>query len=66
MVVEHMRQCLELGEDAAPVYASPRTAKSHRVLVRRREGVAYAPGKARKIAAKAMTPACGFWCRAGR
>jgi hypothetical protein len=57
VVVEHVRRCLELGEDVAPVYASPRTAESHRVLVRRREGVAYAPGKARKIAAKAMTRA---------
>jgi len=57
VVVEHVRRCLELGEDVAAVYASPRTAESHRVLVRRREGVAYAPGKARKIAAKAMTRA---------
>ncbi|MDP4505103.1 DUF4158 domain-containing protein [Nonomuraea sp. G32] len=57
VVVEHVRRRLELGEDVAPVYASPRTAESHRVLVRRREGVAYAPGKARKIAAKAMTRA---------
>ncbi len=57
VVVEHVRRCLELGEDVMPVYASPRTAESHRVLVRRREGVGYAPGKARKIAAKAMTRA---------
>jgi hypothetical protein len=57
VVVEHVRRCLELKEDIAPVYASARTAESHRVLVRRREGVAYAPGKARKIAAKAMTRA---------
>ncbi|MBE1582750.1 DUF4158 domain-containing protein [Nonomuraea angiospora] len=57
MVVEHVRRCLEVGEDVAPVYASPRTAESHRVLVRRREGVACAPGKARKIAAKALTRA---------
>ncbi|WP_329429300.1 DUF4158 domain-containing protein [Streptosporangium sp. NBC_01495] len=38
VVVEHMRRCLELGEDVMPVYASSRTAESHRVLVRRREG----------------------------
>ncbi|WP_433411192.1 DUF4158 domain-containing protein [Microtetraspora malaysiensis] len=36
VVVEHVRRCLEVGEDVAPVYASPRTAESHRVLVRRR------------------------------
>ncbi|GAA3820772.1 hypothetical protein GCM10022226_46400 [Sphaerisporangium flaviroseum] len=48
---------LEVSEDVMPVYASPRTAESHRVLVRGREGVGYAPGKARKIAAKAMTRA---------
>lgn len=40
-----------------PVYASPRTAESHRVLVRRREVMGYAPAKARRIAAKAMTRA---------
>jgi hypothetical protein len=57
VVVEHVRRCLELKDDIAPTYASARTAESHRVLVRRREGVAYAPGKARKIAAKAMTRA---------
>ncbi|MDP9869070.1 MULTISPECIES: hypothetical protein [Streptosporangium] len=39
-----------------PVYASPRTAESHPVLVRR-EVVGYAPAKARRIAAKAMTRA---------
>ncbi|WP_431914597.1 hypothetical protein [Nonomuraea jabiensis] len=48
-----MRRCLELGEDVAPVYASPRTAGV--ASSQRREGVADAPGKARKIAAKAMT-----------
>ncbi|MFF4624639.1 Tn3 family transposase [Nonomuraea jabiensis] len=57
VVVEHIRRCLELGEDVMPVYASPRTAESHRVLVRRREGVGYAPARARKIAAKAMAKA---------
>ncbi|WP_327581817.1 Tn3 family transposase [Nonomuraea sp. NBC_00507] len=57
VVVEHVRRCLDLGEDIMPVYASPRTAESHRVLIRRREGVGYAPAKARKIAAKAMTRA---------
>ncbi|MFI6184252.1 DUF4158 domain-containing protein [Nonomuraea sp. NPDC051191] len=57
VVVEQVRRCLELKEDVAPTYASTCTAESHRVLVRRREGAAYAPGKARKIAAKAMTRA---------
>ena len=33
-VVEHVRRCLELDEQVEPVYASPRTAESHRVLVR--------------------------------
>ena len=33
------------------------TAESHRLLVRKREGVRYAAGKAREIAAKAMTEA---------
>ncbi|MDL4813167.1 Tn3 family transposase [Actinomadura opuntiae] len=53
-VTEHVRRCLELGEDVEPVYAAPRTAQSHRVLVRRYVGVTYAPGKVRKIAGKAM------------
>lgn len=30
VVVDHVHRCLELGEDAAPVYSSPRTAESHR------------------------------------
>lgn len=54
VVVEHVRRCLELDEKVEPVYASPRTAESHRVLVRGRLGVRRAPGKARKIARKAM------------
>ncbi|MFF5210450.1 DUF4158 domain-containing protein [Streptosporangium sp. NPDC000396] len=57
VVVEHVRRCLELSEDIVPVYASPRTAESHRVLVRRREGVGYTPARARKIVAKAMAKA---------
>ncbi len=56
-VIDHVRRCLELGGDARPVYASRRTAESHRVLVRQREGVRYAPGQARKIAEKAITEA---------
>jgi hypothetical protein len=33
LVVEHVRQCLDLGEDVAPADASPRTAESHPVRV---------------------------------
>ena len=48
VVVDHVRRCLELDEDAVPVYSSPRTAESHRALVRTRQGVTRNPGKARK------------------
>lgn len=54
VVVDHVRRCLELSEDAAPVYSSPRTAESHRALARTRQGVTRNPGKARKIAEKAI------------
>ena len=59
-VVDHVRRCLwpdDADESVMPVWATARTAESHRVLVRKREGVRYAAGKARKIAAKAMTEA---------
>jgi hypothetical protein len=54
VVVDHVRRCLELGQDVAPVYSSPRTAESHRAVVRTWQGVARNPGKARKIAEKAI------------
>ncbi|MGJ6967166.1 DUF4158 domain-containing protein [Streptosporangium sp. G11] len=60
VVVEHVRQCLfreDADESLEPVYASARTEQSHRVLVRLREGVKYAPGKARKLAEREMTKA---------
>ncbi|MGH2844195.1 MAG: DUF4158 domain-containing protein, partial [Solirubrobacteraceae bacterium] len=53
-VVEHVRRCLELGEQVLPVYASTKTRESHRVLVRQLGDVACNPGKARKIAQKAI------------
>ena len=59
-VVDHVRRCLWLDdadESVMPVWATTRTAESHRVMVRKREGVRYAAAKARKIAAKAMTEA---------
>jgi hypothetical protein len=56
-VVDHVRRCLELGEDAVPVYSSPRTAESHRAVVRTRLGVTRNPGKARKIADRAIRKA---------
>ena len=59
-VVDHVRRCLWLDdadESVMPVWATTRTAESHRVLVRKREDVRYAAAKARKIAAKATTEA---------
>ncbi len=53
-VVEHVRRCLELDERVLPVYASTKTRDSHRVLVRRLGEVVHNPGKARKVAQKAM------------
>jgi hypothetical protein len=53
----HVRRCLELSEVVAPDYLSPRTAESHRRLIRQRVGVACKPGKARKLAEKAIRKA---------
>ena len=53
-VVDHVRRCLELGEPVLPVYASTKTRDSHRVLIRRLGDVVHNPGKARKIAQKAI------------
>lgn len=43
--------------DAVPVYSSPRTAESHRAVVRTRLGAIRNPGKARKIADRAIRKA---------
>ena len=56
-VVDHVRRCLELNEATALGYLSPRTAESHRRLIRQRVNVAYKPGKARKLAEKAIRQA---------
>jgi len=53
-VVEHVRRCLELDERVLPVYVSAKTRDSHRVLLRRLGDVVYNPGKARKIAQRAI------------
>lgn len=60
-VLEHVRWCLELDERVLPVYASAKTRDSHRVLVRRLGEVGHNPGKARKVAQKAMWDAA--WVR---
>ena len=39
-VIDHVRRCLELNEAIVPQYLSPRTAESHRRLIRQRVGVA--------------------------
>ena len=56
-VIDHVRRCLELNEAIVPQYLSPRTAESHRRLIRQRVGVACKPGKARKLAEKAIRKA---------
>jgi TnpA family transposase len=56
-VVEHVRRCLELGDQVLPVYASVKTRDSHRVLIRRQGDVDHNPGKARKIAQRAIAEA---------
>ena len=53
-VVEHVRRCLELDDRVLPVYASTKTRDSHRVLVRRLSDVVHNPGKARKVAQRAI------------
>ncbi|GAA2407717.1 hypothetical protein GCM10010420_39760 [Streptomyces glaucosporus] len=49
-VVEFVRRQVELPEGTLPVYRAKRTAKHHRGLVRKRVGVAYDQGEARRIA----------------
>jgi hypothetical protein len=56
-VVNHVRRCLELSQATMPQYLSPRTAEAHRTLIRQRVGVVYKPGKARKLAEKAIRKA---------
>ena len=57
VVVEHVRRDLGLAEGTAAVYASARTAKRHRDLVRQRLGVVRDPAGARKVAAEAIREA---------
>lgn len=56
-VADHVRRCLELDAGTAPGYVSARTAESHRALIRQRQKVARKPGKARKVAEKAIRAA---------
>ncbi|MEV6957235.1 Tn3 family transposase [Streptomyces sp. NPDC051183] len=53
-VVEFVRRVMELSESTLPVYASQRTAKSHRSLVRERCGMRYDGPAARKVAEETM------------
>jgi hypothetical protein len=57
VAVEHVRRDLGLAEGTAAVYASARTAKRHRDLVRQRVGVVRDPAGARKVAAVAIREA---------
>jgi hypothetical protein len=51
VVVDHVRRCLDLGEEVVPDHGASRSAKAHRKLVRERQGVSYEPARARQIAA---------------
>ncbi|MEU9737030.1 DUF4158 domain-containing protein [Streptomyces sp. NPDC048002] len=48
-VVEFVRRQVELPEGTLPLYRAERTAKHHRGLVRKRAGVKYDQGEARRI-----------------
>ncbi|MEU4233662.1 hypothetical protein AB0F17_56060 [Nonomuraea sp. NPDC026600] len=50
-MIDHVRRCLELADDAGPDHGSSGSAKAHRKLVRQRQGVKYDAGRARAIAA---------------
>ncbi|MEV4182421.1 transposase family protein [Streptosporangium canum] len=41
VVIDHVRRCLELPEDAGRTMAPPASAKAHRKLVRQRQGVTH-------------------------
>ncbi|MFI1890782.1 Tn3 family transposase [Streptomyces jumonjinensis] len=50
MVVDFVRRQVELPEGTLAVYRAEKTAKNHRGLVRRRAGVRYDQGEARRVA----------------
>jgi hypothetical protein len=54
VVVDHIRQVLELKPDAEPVHDSTRTAERHRDWIRERLGVAYGPPAARALAERVI------------
>ncbi|MFD4764374.1 Tn3 family transposase [Streptomyces sp. NPDC058439] len=53
-VVEFVRRQVELPEGTLPVYRAERTAKHHRGLVRKRVGVKYDQGEARRIVERSI------------
>ena len=57
VVVEHLRQLLELAPDVALSHDADRTAKWHRGLVRQFVGVTYEPARIREITEKAIRDA---------
>ncbi|MFI2458089.1 DUF4158 domain-containing protein [Streptomyces sp. NPDC019539] len=53
-VVEFVRRQVELPEGTLPLYRAERTAKHHRGLVRKKVGVKYDQGEARKIVERSI------------
>jgi hypothetical protein len=53
-VVEFVRRQVELPEGTLPVYRAERTAKHHRGLVRKKVGVKYDQGEARRIVERSI------------
>ncbi|MCX5158037.1 Tn3 family transposase [Streptomyces sp. NBC_00264] len=53
-VVEFVRRQVELSEGTLPLYRAERTAKHHRGLVRKKVGVKYDQGEARRIAERSI------------
>ncbi|MEU0382715.1 DUF4158 domain-containing protein [Streptomyces cyaneofuscatus] len=53
-VVEFVRRQVELPEGTLPVYRAERTARHHRGLVRKRVGVKYDQGEARRIVERSI------------
>ncbi|WP_406486631.1 Tn3 family transposase [Streptomyces sp. NBC_01563] len=53
-VVEFVRRQVELPEGTLPLYRAERTAKHHRGLVRKKVGVKYDQGEARRIAERSI------------
>lgn len=54
MVVDFVRRAVDLPEGTLPFYASEKTAKNHRMLVRQRVGVRYDGKWARELAWEAI------------